>query len=186
MDSAQEWNRPYAEQWLQQQRDQERCKWCGEGDKPLNREQLCAACKRTQRYATKVKKETEGISSTASDHDRWKQTRELRIAEKMEEICKADGELLKTILGDDDLFDVVDLEQAFSAAAFAVCHERGFYHGLANHLALTFTPEQRRILAYLLWKPTLVDRKRRRMMMASHFVHLENMRRAEREAAGSP
>ena len=47
----------------------------------------------------------------------------------------------------------------------------------------TFTPEQRRILAYLLWRPRLADRKRRRMQMATHFLHLEDLRRAEQESA---
>ena len=58
-----------------------------------------------------------------------------------------------------------------------------FSTAVASQLALTFTPEQRRILAYLLWRPRLADRKRRRMQMATHFLHLEDLRRAEQEFA---
>jgi hypothetical protein len=37
-DPTQKWNRPYAEQWLEQLRGMERCAWCGEDEKPLSRE----------------------------------------------------------------------------------------------------------------------------------------------------
>jgi hypothetical protein len=181
-DQIQNWNRPYAEQWLEQLRNMERCAWCGQDEKRLNRDKLCAACIRTERYAAKVRKETEAIPSTATQHERWKQTRELRIAEKMTEICQGDGEWMETILNG-DIFNVVDLEGSLSDAAFAVCHQRNFFHGSASQLALTFTPEQRRILAYLLWKPRLADRKRRRMQMATRFLHRADMRRAEQESA---
>ena len=181
-DPTQNWNQPYAEQLLEQLRSMERCAWCGEDENPLNREKLCAACIRTRRYAAKVRKETEAIPSTATRHERWKQTRELRIAEKMMEICQGDGLHMGTILNG-DLFDVVALEESLSDAAYAVCHQRNFFHGSASQLALTFTPEQRRILAYLLWRPRLADRKRRRMQMATHFLHLEDLRRAEQEFA---
>ena len=100
---------------------------------------LCAACLRTRRYAAKVRKETEEIPSTATSHERWKQTRELRIAEKMIEICQGDGLHMGTILNG-DLFDVVALEESLSDAAYAVCHRRNFFHGSASQLALTFTP----------------------------------------------
>jgi hypothetical protein len=182
-DPTQKWNRPYAEQWLEQLRGMQRCAWCGEDKKPLNREKLCAACLRTRRYAATVRKGTEAIPSRATDHERWKQTRELRIAERMVEICQGDGQRMETILNG-DIFDVVDLEQSLSGVAYAVCHQRNFFHGKASQLALTFTPEQRRILAYLLSKPILADRKRRRMQMAARFLHLEDLRRAEQESRG--
>jgi hypothetical protein len=181
-DPTQNWNRPYAEQWLEQLRNMERCAWCGEDEKLLNREKLCAACVRTRRHAAKAKKETEATPTTATEHERWRQTRELRIAEKMMEICQGDGQHMETILNG-DLFDVVALEGSLSDAAYAVCHQRNFFHGSASQLALTFTPEQRRILGYLLWKPRLVDQKRRRMQMARRFLHREAMRRAEQESA---
>lgn len=180
-DPTQHWNRPYAEQWLEQLRNMERCAWCGEHEKPLNREKLCAACVRTRRHAAKAKRETEAMPATATDHERWKQTRELRIAEKMIEICKGDGEHMEIILNG-DLFDVVALEESLSDAAYAVCHQRNCFHGSASQLALTFTPEQRRILAYLFWKPRLADRKRRRMQMATRFLHREDLRTAEQES----
>jgi hypothetical protein len=180
-DPTQRWNRPYAEQWLEQLRAMERCAWCGEDEKPLNREKLCSACMRTRRHAEMMRKRREAIPSTATAHERWEQTRELRIAEKMVEICQGDGQLMETILNGD--FNVVDLEESLSDLAYAVCHQRNFYHGSASQLALTFTPEQRRILAYHLWKPRLADRKRRRMQMATHFLHLEDLRRAEQESA---
>ena len=126
-----------------------------------------------------MRKKLEAIPSTATDHERWEQKRELRIAEKMLEICQGDGQLMDTILNG-EIFDVVDLEGALTSVADAVCHKRNFFHGIASQLALTFTPEQRRILAYLLWKPRLVDRKRGRKQMAAHFLLLEDLRRAEK------
>ena len=101
----------------------------------------------------------------------------------MIEICQGDGEQMENIL-DGDAFDVVDLEQSMSRFASAVCHRRDFFHGKANELAPAFTPEQRRILAYLLWKPVQVDRKRRRKQMATRFLLLEDVRRAEKEFTG--
>jgi hypothetical protein len=181
-DSTQKWKRPHAEQWLDQLRGLQRCAWCGEDGKTPNREKLCAACVRTRKHAAKMKKELEALPSTATNHERWLKTWELAIAEKEVEICQGDGQLMETILNG-DIFDVVDLERSLSDVAYAVCHQREFFHGKASQLALTFTPEQRRILAYLLWKPTLVDRKRRRMQMATHFLHLEDVRRAEKESA---
>jgi hypothetical protein len=184
-DQLQRWSRPQAEQWLEQLRNMVRCAWCGEDEKPLNREKLCAACIRTRQNAAKMKSETEAISATGTDHQRWRQARELRIAEKMIEICQGDGEHMETILSG-DLFDVVTLEKSLSEVAFSVCHQRNFYHGSATQLALTFTPDQRRILAYLLWKPELVDRKRRRMQMATSFLLMEDARRAEKSGGGGP
>jgi RimJ/RimL family protein N-acetyltransferase len=35
------------------------------------------------------------------------------------------------------------------SAAYAICHQSEFFHGKASQLDLAFTPEQRRILAYL-------------------------------------
>jgi hypothetical protein len=182
-DPTQKWTRPYAEQWLEQLRDMPRCAWCGEDAKPLNREKLCDACLRTRRHAAKMRKKAEAIPVTATAHERWEQMLELRIAEKAVEICQGDGELMEIILND-DIFDVVDLEESLSDVAYAVCHQRKFFHGKAPLLALTFTPEQRRILAYLLWKPILADRKRRRTQMATSFLHLEDLRRAEQESRG--
>jgi hypothetical protein len=181
-DPTQKWNRSYAEQWLDQLRGIPRCAWCGEDGKPLNKEKLCAACRRTRRHTAKVKKKTEAIPPTATDHERWERNHELRIAKKMVEICQGDGQLMETIL-DGDIFDVADLEKSLSDIAYTVCHQRDFFHGNASQLALTFTAEQRRILAYLLWKPRLADRKRRRLRMATHFLHLEDLRRAEKGSA---
>jgi hypothetical protein len=181
-DPTHKWNRPYAEQWLESIRNIERCVWCGEDEKPLNRKKLCAACVRTRKYAALMKKKLEALPPTATDHELWKQSHELRIAEKMVEICQGDGQLMETILTG-EIFDAVDLERSLDFVAFAVCHQSEFFHGKASQLAFTFTLEQRRILAYLLWKPRLVDRKRQRMRMAAHFLLLEDLRRAEKEAA---
>ena len=60
-----------------------------------------------------MRKETEAIPSTATRHERWKQTRELRIAEKMMEICQGDGELHMGTILNGDLFDVVDFGGIF-------------------------------------------------------------------------
>src|ERR1700733_3415929 len=104
-DPTQKWNRPYAEQWLEQIRGMQRCAWCGEDEKPLNRGKLCAACVRTRRYVARVRKVMDAIPTTASDHERWRQSHELRIAEKMVEICQGDGQLMETILNG-GIFDV--------------------------------------------------------------------------------
>lgn len=182
-DPTQKWNRPYAEQWLEQLRSMQRCAWCGEDEKPLTRrEKLCAACIRTRKYAASRRKKLEVIPSAATDHERWEQKREWRIAEKMLEICQGDGQLMDTILNG-EIFDVVDLERSLSDAAYAVCHQTDFFHGIASQLALAFTSEQRRILAYLLWKPRLADRKRRRKQMATRFLLLQDLRLAEKEFA---
>lgn len=171
-----------AEKWLRQLCEVERCKWCGEGEKRLDREQLCAACKRTQRYVARVRAATKALPSTATKHECWKQTRELRIAEKMVDLCKADGEYMENILGA-GIFDAVSLERSLSHMAFRQYRERHYYGGLASQLSSAFSPEQRRVIAYLLWLPVLVDRKRRRMMMASRSLLREDSRRAEREFA---
>jgi hypothetical protein len=182
-DPTQRWTRPYAEQWLEQLRDIPRCAWCGEDTKRLSRGKLCDACLRTRRHAAKMRREAQAIPGTATAHERWEQNLELRIAEKMVEMCQDDGQLMETILSD-ETFNVVDLEEALSNAAYAVCHQRDFFHGKATQLAWTFTPEQRRVLAYLLWKPKLADRKRRRAQIATAFLHLDDLRRAEQEAGG--
>jgi hypothetical protein len=181
MDATEKWNVPFAEEWLGQIRDAERCKWCGEGDKPINRARFCAACKRTQRYAATVRKETGALPDTATDHERWKQNRELQVAEMMEELCKADGEQLSTILHG-DLYDAANLERLFNRAAYAICQQREFYGHNATQLGMTFSSDQRRILAYLLWTATLADHKRRRMKLAIRRLHRLNLRREEREA----
>jgi hypothetical protein len=181
---TQEWNRPYAEQWLERLRGMERCAWCGEDEnkKPLNRDKLCSACLRTKRYAARLRKRAKAILPLATEHERRERTHELRIAGKMADICQWEGEQMETILNS-DAFDVVDLEQSLNRVASAVCHRRDFFHGKANELASTFTPAQRRILAYLLWKPILADRKRRHKQMAMRFLLLEDPRRSEQESA---
>jgi hypothetical protein len=179
MDPEERCSQKDAEEWLRSLREIERCEWCGESEKRLNREHLCAACKRTRKYGAKLRKETEAMPSTASKHERWKQTRELRIADKMVELCKSDGIAVETILNR-SAFDVVSLERAFSSAALAICHQENFYHGSAIYLTLIFSEEQRRIIAYMLWEPTLVNRKRKRMMMATAHVDREDRRRAEK------
>ena len=176
-------NRQYAEQWLEQIRGMQRCAWCGEDEKSLDRKKLCAACVRTKRYAARLREGAEAIPSLPTEHERRERTRESRIAEKMVEICQGDGEQMETILNG-DIFDVVDLEQSLNYVAYAVCHRPNFFRGKASELAPTFAVEQRRILAYLLWKPVLVDRKRRRLQMAARFLLLEDLRRAEQEPRG--
>jgi len=170
MDLTEEPNKPDAEQLVQRLRERERCKWCGEGDKPLDREQMCAACTRTLRYASRVRKETEAMAPTATKHELRKQKRELRIAEAMVELCKGDGEEMDVILSGDS-FDVVSLEEAFNHAAYSVCHQRDFHRRSGTALADAFSQEQRRLLAYLLWLPVLADHKRKRMKMATRFLH---------------
>lgn len=179
MDLEERCNQTDAERWLKSLRELERCEWCGEGEKRLNREHLCDACRQRRTYAAKVRKETEAMPSTASEFERWKQTRELRIADKMVELCKSDGATMEAILNS-GAFDAVCLERRFSSAAFAICHRENFYHGSANYLTPIFSEEQRRIIAYMLWVPTLVDRKRKRMMMATAHVDREERRRAEK------
>lgn len=173
-------SRSYAEEWLEELQCMERCIWCGEDEKPLNQEKLCDACLRTRRRAAKVRQEAEAISPTATDHERWKRTHELRIAEKMVEICQLDGKQMQNILNS-DVFDAVSLEKSLCDIARYVCHQRNFFHGKASRLALLLTPKQRRILAYMLWKPRLVDRKRRRTRLACRLVHMEDLRLAERQ-----
>ena len=101
----------------------QRCAWCGEDEKPLTpREKVCTACLRTRKYAASMRKKLEAIPSAATDHERWEQKRELRIAEKMVEICQGDGQLMETILNG-EIFDAVDLEGTLTSVAYAVCHQ---------------------------------------------------------------
>jgi len=159
---------PYAETWLKNLRQIERCTWCGDDTERLHKDGLCSACKRREVHASTVKKATEMMPPTVTDFDRRQQMRELRIAETMVDLCKQDGEELNLILNE-EIFGSINLEESLNCVAYAVCHQRDFYNDYATGLGWALSRDQCRILAYLLWKATLVNRKRRRRaMVASH------------------
>jgi len=111
--------------------------------------------------------------------DRFSQsslTRELKISEKMKELCEIDGAEVESILNDDG-FPAAKLEEMLCDLSFAVCGDRQLHFHIATRLGWTFNMAQRRIFGYLLWETFKADRKRKRMKTASHVLNLE---------AGSP
>lgn len=155
-----------AQEWLETLKSIGRCRWCGVDSKPLNRAGLCGYCVRTKDYIAKVQRDTDALQPTASRHEQWKQERELQIARNMVELCKEDGEQMEYILNGDS-FNVFELESTFDEVAYRICHSHLYKLDIATYLGSSFTTVQKRILAYLLWRPILADHKRKRMRMAS-------------------
>jgi hypothetical protein len=177
-------DQPNAERWLRQLREQERCAWCGDDDRKLGRERLCDACVRTRRTAARLRKVLYALPRDAHKFDKSTQIWEMRVAERMIELCKLDGRRIDEILNG-EVFDAVSVERSFSLAARAISGEKDCYHGIACKLACAFTPEQQRILTYLLWKPQTVLNKRRRWKMAASALHREDAKQANRQIADS-
>lgn len=170
---------PCALHWLEVLRRTERCKWCGDA-KSLNKAGLCGSCKKNERDLAKAKKNVETMSPTEHRHQAFLLGLELEWAESKKELCQANGEELETILNGKD-FSTYDLEQWLCQVSAAVCHDGQLHGGTAGLLGEAFSPDQRRVFAYLLWKMLLVDDKRMRTFKARIYSNSKKVLNAEND-----
>jgi hypothetical protein len=168
---------PCALHWLDVLRQAERCKWCGDA-RPLNKAGLCGSCRKNERDLAKAKKSLEEMSPTEHRHQAFLLGLELRWAEAKTELCRMDGEALDTILNGDD-FSSHTLEEYLCAVSRRVCNGRDLFGASANLLSEAFDVDQRRLLAYMLWKMFLVGEKRNRKNRAVLFANQNRIREAE-------
>jgi hypothetical protein len=168
-------NRPYAEVWLSSLRERKRCVWCGQSDKPLNKAGLCASCKRVENKITTSKATLEKNLEAPDSFGRSLLARDLKVAEKMKELCESDGETVRAILDHEQ--SSIKLEDQLCEIAFVVSHDRNLHNNKATLLGQTFSPSQRQVFSYLLWEIFHADGRRKRMKQAADALALE---------AGSP
>jgi hypothetical protein len=126
----------------------------------------------TRQHLEKMKGILSKIPPTSSAHELWKQRREVLVAEKMVELCQADGEIREHILNGED-FSVMDVENRLVGVAREIAGDSAMHHGIATELGRTFSTTQQRLLAYLMWRPFLTRNKRHRWKMASRLQILE-------------
>jgi hypothetical protein len=152
---------PSATHWLETVRHTERCQWCGD-DKPLTKG-LCRSCRTNQSELAKARINFQTHAGSAFDESLIRM--ELGCAQAKIELCQADGEALHSILNGDDESSQI-LEEYLSDVSRSLCSGSDLFGGLAGLLSEAFAVDQRKLLAYLIWKMMLVRNKRNRKSRA--------------------
>src|ERR1700679_1291755 len=133
-------NRPYAEAWLASLREKKRCVWCGQADEPLNKTGLCDSCKRVEKKIAISKARIEKNLEAPDSFARSLLARDLKVAEKMKELCESDGETVRAILNDEQ--SSIKLEEQLCDISFVVSHNRHLHNNKATWLGWAFSPSQ--------------------------------------------
>jgi len=132
----------YAKKFIEYRRLAERCVWCGR-EKPRNKMGLC-------RHCDNVTKEVKLCANRAAKSRSHTADFDLRAALQMKRDCIGWGDEVRRIIAGP--ISGYDLEKDFELLARNIVPRSNVHSGDANMFAWTFTPEQRQVLAYLLWK----------------------------------
>ncbi len=146
MATRESWD-PFVDDFLKGVKNPEACAWCC-SDAPIYRSGLCRHCYEVRRKLAAAEKYAASLK-TGHRHRDWLFQRDVRLYTKMEELCKADGNRLRSILKDGD--SALTVEHFLSQISKRVLR-KDLFHGYAKVFDYAFTPPQRKMLAYLLWK----------------------------------
>jgi len=124
---------------------------------PLHRVRMKLAAARKR--AAKLK--------TGGHHHDWLLQNDVRLFEKMEQLCKADGHRLRNILEDD--VSGLNVEASFSAVSRIVLR-KDLFHSFGNLFDYAFTPLQKKMVAYLIWQIVSKYNRRTRQKQATFRI----------------
>ena len=175
-------DRPYVEVWIQSARALARCDWCGGTGEKMPRIGLCRPCNEVRKHLLKTKQWVSAKRPSANRHNQFMLDRELAIAEKMKQLCIADGNALRGTLEGE--VSPLDLEHWFTALARNVAREprkrRRLHNGTASQLGWSFSPSQRQLLAYLFCQIFHAQWQFNRRRRAENLYSRDLIRSAER------
>lgn len=138
----------YAARFLERMHSDATCEWCKHPEKSLYRASLCRHCYDISREASKLESQVEKCRRGQRPVP-FELGFRLKSAKKMVQLAKMEG----SAYGDIHTKDVtgLDIEHQFSSLSEALT-KKDLYFGTTNVFDRSFSPDQKRLIYYLLSK----------------------------------
>jgi hypothetical protein len=153
------------------------CKWCKHPDKRIRKAGLCNHCYRIKLEATRCERKLASFlprrDPRVSSVDGYMLERELKVAKKMVELAKHEGEYYARFAEPASGLDV-EMELSFICKGWL---GKDLFYGWANTFDWSFDQTQKRLLLYIFRKMKIENLRERRRKIAEGIIFRE-----EREA----